>query len=86
MAANDDNIKLLTKLINESYRIGEKGIFTDTADIPFLRHTIDEVVALVAKEKLLILVDSDDTIIGCVKADPGLGHTCNISVGTTDRC
>ena len=74
LATLDDPLGALTDLINESYKIGEKGIFVDTEEFPFLRHTQAEVTALVEEKKLLLLISDDEAvdIIGCVKANDGV--------------
>jgi len=79
----------LTNLINEAYKIGELGIFVDTAENPFLRMTEEDVKELVQKDKLLVLTDNDNAddssnaIIGCIKVDvvQNCGDNNEIKIG-----
>ena len=59
LAATSDDLTALTKIINESYCIGEKGIFVDTEEQPFLRHQHEEIETMVMAGHLFVLVSNE---------------------------
>ena len=63
------NLQELTSLINTAYSVGEKGLFIDTDEKPFLRHLESEVLGLVESGKLLVALEQDRKLVGCIKAE-----------------
>ena len=62
LAATSDDLEGLTRLINASYKQGEAGIFVDTADEPFVRHTLDEIEQMVKDAEMNSVETMDATV------------------------
>ena len=61
LATNQDDASAIATILNEAYRVGEKGILVDTAEVPLERATVEEVEDMVAKKKLSLLLSSSPT-------------------------
>ena len=69
LATFDDDLHHLYTLINDAYKVGERGLVVDTPEQPFIRMREEDLRTLIQSESLLLLVSSSKHIIGCVKVD-----------------
>ena len=67
----NSNVETITTMINDVYRVGEKGILIDTGANPFHRVTKDEILDMIIQGKMLVLAEDSfkQDIVGCIKMD-----------------